>query len=960
MMRYVELIVMLIIVPTITCSVDNKPSLSTAEVTSITSTTAISGGNIIDEGSSEVTERGVCLSISPSPTVSDKKTSDGSGTGEYTSFISGLARNSKYYLRAFATNHAGTSYGEEKSFTTAMDGQIIADHNAVDDFDKIPDNYITEVKKMLVSFVGESHAYGFLSGLDALENSMPEYACNIGTGEMPSSSHLRVNSGPTVGEAEWFTWKAYPTGSQPSERLFIKNLIKEYHDHGHPFSAIGFGWCWDMVGLAVAGGESETDPVYGCKYWGVSEGGPDGNLGWGLDAADFALSGNRVCLDTYLEATQDYIDYCAANGYGTKVIFTTGPVDGGGGEYFRGEKGYQGYLKNERIREYARADQSRILFDYADILSYDNNGQITNTTWNGHTYPVCTTANEYPVLDAHISRTGEIRLARATWWMLARIAGWDGISSSQIPISSITITGGSSITTRGGTLQLTAAVQPSNATNKAVTWSLTGGSAYAFINSTTGLLTAVANGTVTVRVTANDGSGEYGTATVTITNQNIPVAGITIAGGNSITTRGGTLQLTAAVQPSNATNKAVTWSLTGGSAYAFINSTTGLLTAVANGTVTVRVTANDGSGVYGTTAVTISGQSIQAIPVTSISVTGGTSISIDGGTLQLYATVLPSNATEKSVAWSVSSISGQATVDGSGLVRAVSNGTVAVKATAKDGSGVSGTLTITIANQVVEVKSITITVSKGTAAITVDDGTLTLNANVIPSNATNKTVKWSVSNETGYATISSAGILTAVANGIVKVEATASDGSGISSTLRIAISNQINQIESITIMAENGISSISDSTGTLQLKVVVAPYYATNKEVIWSINNITGRASIDETGLVTAISNGVVTVKAVAADGSGVSGVMDLSINLVPSDPLLVIVGENDLRIPINEHCADCRMSLYDMNGRLLDTKPVESNMLVFERSNLRSGIYLVVLDNKYAILKTGKVIIHN
>ena len=426
MTRYIELIVLLIIIPTITCSVDNKPSLSTSEVISITGSTAISGGNITDEGSSEVTERGVCWSISPSPTINDNKTSDGRGVGEYTSIISGLASNNKYYLRAFATNHAGTSYGEEKSFTTATDGQILADHRAVDDFDKIPDTYIAEVKKMLVSFVGESHAYGFLSGLDALEKSIPEYACNIGTGEMPSSSHLRVNSGPTVGEAEWFTWKAYPAGSQPSERSFIKNLIKEYHDHGHPFSAIGFGWCWDMVGLAVAGGESETDPVYGCKYWGVSEGGPDGNLGWGLDAADFALSGNRVCLDTYLEATQDYIDYCAANGYGTKVIFTTGPVDGGGGGYFRGEKGYQGYLKNERIREYVRAEKSRILFDYADILSYDNNGQITTTTWGGHTYPVCTTANEYPVLDAHISRTGELRLAKATWWMLARIAGWDG------------------------------------------------------------------------------------------------------------------------------------------------------------------------------------------------------------------------------------------------------------------------------------------------------------------------------------------------------------------------------------------------------------------------------------------------------------------------------------------------------------------------------------------------------
>jgi hypothetical protein len=426
-MRSLKSILGVIMVLTITCTVDNMPTLSTAEVTSITSNSAITGGTITDEGSGEITERGVCWNTSPSPTYNDNKTMDGTGKGSFTSFITGLSNNNKYYVRAYATNYSGTSYGDEKTFTTSSEGQIIADHSAVDNFVKIPANYIAEVKKMLVSFVGESHAYGFLSGLDALEKALPEYSCNIGTGEMPANSYLRVNSGPAAGEAEWFTWQAYPEGSRPQASNYIKNLIKDYNDDGHPISVLGFAWCWDMVGLAVSGGESDPDPVYGCKYWGLSEGGPDGNLGWGLDEQDFVLSGNRVCLDTYLAATKEYIEYCAENGYATKVVFTTGPVDGGGGGYFRGEKGYQGYLKNERIREYVRADGSRILFDYADILSYDDDGKITTTTWNGHTYPVCTAANEYPVLDAHISRIGEIRLAKATWWMLARIAGWDGL-----------------------------------------------------------------------------------------------------------------------------------------------------------------------------------------------------------------------------------------------------------------------------------------------------------------------------------------------------------------------------------------------------------------------------------------------------------------------------------------------------------------------------------------------------
>ena len=91
----------------------------------------------------------------------------------------------------------------------------------------------------------------------------------------------------------------------------------------------------------------------------------------------------------------------------------------------------------------------------------------------------------------HISKAGEIRIAKAVWWMLARIAGWDGVSAS-IPVTSISVTGASgstTITTDNGTLQLTATVTPSDATNKTVTWSVVNGTGQATINST-GLVTA--------------------------------------------------------------------------------------------------------------------------------------------------------------------------------------------------------------------------------------------------------------------------------------------------------------------------------------------------------------------------------------------------------------------------------------------------------------------------------------
>ena len=93
-------------------------TLTTASVSEITSTSAKSGGNITGDGGSSVTTRGVCWGTSPGPTVSSNKTSDGSGTGSFTSNLTGLSRNTTYYLRAYATNEAGTSYGNEVQFLT--------------------------------------------------------------------------------------------------------------------------------------------------------------------------------------------------------------------------------------------------------------------------------------------------------------------------------------------------------------------------------------------------------------------------------------------------------------------------------------------------------------------------------------------------------------------------------------------------------------------------------------------------------------------------------------------------------------------------------------------------------------------------------------------------------------------------------------------------------------------------
>ena len=95
------------------------PIVTTTAVTNITQTTATSGGNVTSDGGATITVRGVCWSISPNPTTAASHTTDGSGTGIFVSNITGLSGGTFYYVRAYATNSAGTSYGNELTFTTA-------------------------------------------------------------------------------------------------------------------------------------------------------------------------------------------------------------------------------------------------------------------------------------------------------------------------------------------------------------------------------------------------------------------------------------------------------------------------------------------------------------------------------------------------------------------------------------------------------------------------------------------------------------------------------------------------------------------------------------------------------------------------------------------------------------------------------------------------------------------------
>lgn len=341
---------------------------------------------------------------------------------------------------------------------------------------------------------------------------------------------------------------------------------------------------------------------------------------------------------------------------------------------------------------------------------------------------------------------------------------------------------------------------------------------------------------------AGEGTGEGGSgADGGDQPTNVPVTGVTVSENAVTMWVGEDKSFGVTVSPEGATNKNWTSSTSNASIASLSGKST--IHAVAPGTAIITVTTEDGEKTA-TITVTVTQQ------VGEIRLSADKTTLKVGGTAKVTANVLPENASNKGVTFT-SSHSTVATVDANGNVQAASAGTTTITATAADGKGAYGTITIKVEDMATGV-----TLSPTSKELKVNE-TAQLAASVLPATA-NQGIKFTSSDET-VATVSETGLVTARKEGTAVITATAADGSEKSASCTIKVGATAVDVPVTGITLDQPEITIEVLKDAKQLKATVEPANATNKDVVFSSSN-TNVAVVSNTGLVTAINNGTATI----------------------------------------------------------------------------------------------------
>lgn len=392
-------------------------------------------------------------------------------------------------------------------------------------------------------------------------------------------------------------------------------------------------------------------------------------------------------------------------------------------------------------------------------------------------------------------------------------------------------------------------VSPSNA-SKSVKYS-TSKKSVAIVDSK-GKIKAKAAGTATITVTSKSNSKVKATCKVTVKQ---PVKKIQISKNVLAVQKGKTVNIKATVKPKNASNKKLKYK-TSNKKIATVNSK-GKVKGIKNGTVTITVTAADGSKKKATCKVGVYTAKIKKATVSPSKKTLNV-----GQTVTLKTKIKsPSKGAVNLFTWT-SSNKKVASVDAKGKVKALKAGTATITGTAADGSKKKVTCKITVKQPVKKV-----TIAPSSTQVT-EGQKVKLKVNVSPANASNKKVTWK-SNNTSIATVDGNGVVTGKKAGNATITATAADGSGKSASATVNVKakpvdpkpeNPIIRVSGITL--DKSSVEVKANAPAFTIKATVTPSNATDKTVTWKTSN----ASVADVnaGTVTVKAEGTATITAIA------------------------------------------------------------------------------------------------
>ena len=440
------------------------------------------------------------------------------------------------------------------------------------------------------------------------------------------------------------------------------------------------------------------------------------------------------------------------------------------------------------------------------------------------------------------------------------------------------------------------------------------------------------------------------------------------------------LHFSATVLPETTTDKSVLWSIANGNELATITQE-GILTVKninVDGTVKVRVTMKNDINIVDEIIVPVEGFIVKASSI-AVSVQEAEAMITPSQTiLHLQATVLPVNTTDRSVVWTLVSgedlvnLSSEGVLSGNGSKK---NGTVVVRATAKDGSEVYGELSVLVKDFVIPAGSVQIACTEEVAKLTPSQKNLHFSATVLPENTTEKSVLWSILDGEELATITQEGVLTVKdinVDGIVKVRVAMKNDINITDEIIVPVEGFIVRASSITVSVQEAEAMITPTQTSLHLQATVLPMNATDKSVVWNLISGEDLVTLSSEGLLSANDskkNGTVVVRATAKDGSGtygelsitVKGFMGVGISESASDGIDVYLSAQQGVLYIKGApilAEKCVIEIYDLSGYLVGMQQDMKESVSINCVAYPKGIYVLRIRIGGTVILTQRIVI--